>query len=228
MRDFYDEFPPFCNDQNYPDDVRLIINQFIKKAKNSNLAFWDIRSREFYFDNFRGWAYHNNFFNTYKLSKVKLKRRKPVIALFTSFKKGVNPIDKDQILYENYRGEDWDYNVLIKSIIDHVSKIYVIGHPAFCEKIKPTQKVVNAITNNNSEIFDKCIESDYIITPMSGAHYLGIYAKTKVIILLKVKNLDFSNINKDKLYRKKMGEDYPLIVCENKKSVIDNLKNFNL
>ena len=85
IRDFYNEVKPFCNDQIYPEDVKLIINNFIDKAKKSNLPFWDIRKRFFYLTCFCRWKYINGFVKLYP--KKKLDRKEFVISLFPSKKK---------------------------------------------------------------------------------------------------------------------------------------------
>lgn len=216
LRDFYNETSPYCNDQNYPVDIGVRINKFLNIAGKSKYTFWDIRDRFFYFYCFCRWQYHNNFTRINKFNK-KINKNQFNVALFPSKKKNNS--------HSAYRGEDWDYNKVISTIENLVDKIYILGHPAFSLNINKSIKVEEVLTSDNSMILEKCLESDLIITQMSGAHYLGIYSQTDCAILLKGNNLDYSNLIKDSTYRKKLGEKFPLKVLSDYKSIQEYIKS---
>ncbi len=199
LRDFYGEVSPMCNDQLYPDDVREEICKYINKATNSRVPFWDIRTRAFYWDVFCKWEYLNGFVKVYKKEKTKTQNSQKTIVVFARKKGNPSPV----------RGEDWDFQKLIDAIKDMVYRVVVLGHPAFSHEIKSSKNVDVFLTTDNSIILENCSSADLIINQLSGTHYLGVYTNTRVLLLLKGK-IDYSNINKDRRYRKKLNEKYPL------------------
>lgn len=212
LRDFYQEITPFCNDQNYPEDVGVKINNFIYVAQKSNFPFLDLRERFFYFDCFCRWQYNNKFVKIFPIER-NLKDKKFRVSLFPSKKKTT---------YTKYRGEDWDYKKVIKTIESYVDEIFILGHPAFSIDIKESGKIKKFLTSDNTKILDKCLNSDLIITQMSGVHYLGLYSNTTCMILLKGSDLNLSNLNKDISYRNSLSKKQSLIVVNNYNSI----KNF--
>jgi len=216
LRDFYSEISPECNDQIYPADIKPVIDEFVYLAKNSNLAFWDIRTRSFYFDTFCRWEYINGFIKTFKFNKINKINHFSSIVLFAR-KKGT---------YSPVRGEDWNFSELISEIKEYVHKIYVLGHPAFSHKLESEDNVEVILSSDNTIIIDKCIHADMILTQLSGTHYLGVYTDTRVLLLLKGK-IDYSNIKKDRRLRRHMGEKYKLeyaFSIADVKNILTNLK----
>lgn len=215
LRDFYSEVSPIANDQIFPDDVKKDINNFINKAQSSGLPFWDIRTREFYWNTFCRWEYLNGFIKIYRPENKKNINTESSVVVFARKKGEYSPV----------RGEDWDFQELVNEIKSLVPKVYVLGHPAFSHIIEETDNVEVTLTSDNSLILEKCKKADLIINQLSGTHYLGIYADTRVLLLLKGE-IDNSNIQKDNKFRKKLKEKYPLEYAyslEDVKSVVANL-----
>lgn len=217
LRDFYSEVSPICNDQFYPQDVKVEIESFILSAKNSGLPFWDIRSREFYFDTFCRWEYLNGFIKIYRKRKNKKEISENSVVVFARKKGEYSPV----------RGEDWDFQKLINEIKNLTQKVYVLGHPAFSHQIEASDNVEVILTSDNAVILEKCSKADLIINQLSGTHYLGIYTNTRVLLLLKGQ-IDYSNIIKDRNFRKKLKEKFPLEYAysfEDVKTVVLNINN---
>lgn len=217
LRDFYNEVSPVCNDQIYPDDVQQDIRKFIQLAEHSNSPFWDIRSRDFYWDAFCNWEYRNGFIKTYRPNIKRNIGPKDAIVVFAR-KKG-NPT--------LVRGEDWDFQELIDEIKDLSNKVIVLGHPAFSHQIKDSKNVEVRLTADNTVTLDTCLRAKLIINQLSGTHYLGVYTDTRVLLLLKGE-IDYSNINKDSKYRRKMKERFPLEFAysiDDVKKIVQSLSN---
>jgi hypothetical protein len=197
LRDFYNEVLPNANDQNYPEDVELDILRFVKSAKSSHLAFWDIRNSRFYFNVFCKWEYFNSFVKIYSKRQSSFESSESNVVVFARNKGSYSPV----------RGDDWNFQELVDYIKDFVDRVYVLGHPAFSHDIQGNENVEVILTNDNSIIIEKCLKSKFIINQLSGTHYLGLYCNTRVILLLKG-HIDYSNVNKDFKYRKKLGPNY--------------------
>ncbi len=214
LRDFYSEVSPKCNMPIYPVDLHQKINKYVNKKKK--YVFWNILNHDLYWNGFCTWMYHNNLVKIYKHKGYSnfMKNIKPRVVLFARSKGSHSPV----------RGSDWDFNLLIDQISSYCSSINVLGHPAFSKNIKKKSNVNVLVGHGNEVILRECCKADYIITQLSGVHYLGLYCSSKILLLIKGK-YDPSNIIKDTKYRKKLGDKLPMTLIDNKNKLIEILSS---
>ncbi len=213
LRDFYAENTPYCNNPLYPNDVALEIAEY--KKNKSKFIYWDILDIDLYVNGFTTWTYHNRFVKLikYKPEIPKSNKSKPVVALFLRNKGG----------WASVRGEDWDYQELIQLISPHCETLYITGHPSFSNKIIERDNIKVEITSDNNEIIVICRKANFIITQLSGIHYLGLYTDTKVLLLIKG-DFDPSNYFKDDRYRNILNNSSHWELIANSKLLIESLK----
>lgn len=215
LRDFYSEVSPICNNQVYPIDVKAKVDAFCSNACRSNVPFWDIRDSFYYWEVFCKWEYFNNFVSVNKHTKVSTSEKS--VVLFARKKGGYSPV----------RGDDWDFQSVVDNIKVLVDKVYVLGHPAFSHNIKSDDKVEVLLSGDNKVLIDKCKRANIIINQLSGTHYLGVYFDTPVLLLLQGE-IDYSNIEKDRKYRHKLGVKHDFIFVhslEDLKFYINQISN---
>jgi len=212
LRDFYSEVAPRCNDQIFPDDVKHQISIFKNDAKKSDLPFWDISKKSYYWFGICLWMYEKKYLHIYtQFSGVKKLNQ---IVLFAR-KKGS---------HSDVRGDDWDFQEVIDHIINNTNyNIIILGHPAYSHVLKESKRVRSILTNDNKVILEECSKSKFIINQLSGTHYLGLYSDTNVILLLKGNNIDYSNYLKDLKYRLLLNPSIDLLKSSSLNDITKNL-----
>lgn len=212
LRDFYSEITPNCNDLNLPDDVREIVNRFIRRAKKSDACYFDLSRKKYYWFGICLYMFESRRFKIYP-RKLNQGRQNQVV-LFAR-KKGD---------HSNVRGDNWDFQQLVDEIIDKTTlNIVILGHPAFSHSIESNNRVEVKLTSDNSLILEECAKSKFIINQLSGTHYLGLYTNTEVLLLLKGKHVNFSNYLKDLRYRLLLDPDSSMFVIKSKTELLSKL-----
>lgn len=200
IRDFFYESLPDCNSALLPRDVNITANEFIRKAKESKAVYFDNSNFDYYFNFFRWWIVKKDFVKTFDLSKVYKNDIENSVVIFP---RKWNSIHSANQLRNN--GENWDYLSIAKIASKYFTKVYVLGHPAFSDANFSTFGNVEVlITNDNTEIIEKCSMSRLIITQHSGSVYLGEYTNTPVLIIYKGGNM-IGDINTTLHFKKSLG-----------------------
>ncbi len=205
VRDFFNESAPNCNRAEEPDDVKAITSGFKSLAQKSTFPYWDNKDEQYYFYAFRWWVNFNRFNKVYDLSKVYRTKSENSAVIFPRKWNSNSPFEKQ---LEN-NGEQWNYFEIANTISPYFDKVYVIGHPVFSDiNFNSFGNVEVHLTQNNNVILEKCSNSKLIITPHSGAVYLGEYTNCQVLIIYKGGRV-IGEIEITNKFKRKLGNKYP-------------------
>jgi len=205
VRDFFNEHTPNCNRAHEPNDVREITSRFVDAAQKSSFPYWDNKDEHYYFYAFRWWVRFNGFTKVYDLSKVYRTGSENSAVIFPRKWNNNSPLEKQ--LKNN--GEQWNYFEIANTISPYFDKVYVIGHPVFSDiNFNSFGNVEVHLTQDNKVILEKCSNSKLIITPHSGAVYLGEYTNCQVLIIYKGGKV-IGEIEITNQFKKKLGNKYP-------------------
>lgn len=184
IRDFYNEVAPDCNSAKQPTDVNEITESFKKNAKNKIIPYWDNSNSEYYFYFFRWWVLKNKYNKVFDLSGIYKTKEENAVVIFPR-KWNVHFSNQTLAQLKN-NGEIWDYFEVSKCASKYFDKVYVIGHPVFCEvNFSSFDNVEVLLIADNTLILEKCSNSKLIISQHSGSVYLGEYTNTPVLIIYK-------------------------------------------
>lgn len=180
IRDFFSENKPDSNSITKPEDVFQSSKFFIKKAKYSIYPYWDLSNFNYYFFHYRFFVSRKKLTKCYKIGEShNLLDGKINIALFPR-KSKLNQGGKSIL----NNGLDWNYDEIIADLANLPVHIYIVGHPEFTEHLKTNyENVTMHLTRDNQEILDLCNLCEVLITPHSGAVYLGAYTNTRVLVI---------------------------------------------
>lgn len=175
LREAFHESPPFSQGQlSAPTDVVATRDSFIMEARHSPIPFWDISDFDYYFNRFRWWLLYQGCVHTTRFSELYKSPPENACVLFARTNK--------VILREN-NGDPWDYRETVDRLAVSFDKVYVAGHPAFTAKLDDHPRVTTCITTDNRKIMETCSKSRLIVTPHSGACYVGPYTDCSVIVI---------------------------------------------
>jgi hypothetical protein len=222
LRDFYIESNPSCNSAELPNDVRLITDSFCALAKKSKYKYVDLTNMDFYFDFFRWWIIRKGFVRVPDLYFLKdgNKSRTNSLVIFPRKMKLSCP---DEL---RNNGEIWDYEKIASIATKYFEKIYVIGHPNFSDvPFQSSRSIEIILTNDNNIILEKCAESRLIITPHSGAVYIGEYVKIPILIIYKG-NKTIGNIDITERIKYSLGNNSKWHFSFDYNEIKDYLENF--
>lgn len=201
VRDFFDESFPSCNSADGPEDIDTITRNFISKAKNSGLPYWDNNEFDFYFNFFRWWILKKRYLKTFNLSRVYRSAKSDSVVIFP---RRLNPSSDQNKQLEN-NGEVWDYYEVAKIASENFDKVYIVGHPVFSDvNFESFGNVEVHITSDNALILELCSNSRLIVSQHSGTVYLGEYTDTPVLIIYKGGHL-IGDIEITKQFKRGLG-----------------------
>jgi hypothetical protein len=223
LRDFFEESSPNSNMANEPHDIKEKTTIFVSKAQKSIFPYWNLSNFEFYFYFFRWWILKNKFLKVNDLSKIYKTSEENSVVLFP--RKWNNNVDPIKQLENN--GAVWDYLELCDELKKYFTKVYVVGHPLFTSfDFKSYENVEVIITNNNRKILEVCSNSNLIVTPHSGANYLGVYVGTPVLMIYKG-DRKIGEIEITEQFRRGLGQKHPLSFAYNLEEVIEFVRIFS-
>lgn len=214
LRDFFKEVSPTQNNTIPPSDVQIEIDKFEKDARNSFFPWFNIGDPYYYWFIQRTWMLGRymkttDFTKTYKTSKENS------VVIFPR-SKGARSTPNN--------GESWNWDDVIATVKPYFDKVYILGHPAFSTPVKSYDNVEVVITDDNSEIIEKCCKSCLIITQHSGTCYLGEYTNAQVLVIFQGK-LPILGINDSIIFKEFLGKKFPLGFAFSMKQIKEYVKN---
>lgn len=176
LRDFFKEVAPNGNSTVPPEDVRKEITKFETEASKSGISFWNIGDDYYYWFIHRNWLLKGHT-SVYDLKKVYKTADENSCVIF--------PRSKGSKVSHN-NGEQWDYPALIELISPFFDKVYICGHPSQVHNLSVNnQKVVLAVSTDNSVMLNKIANSRLIISQHSGIVYVGEYVGVDIMLIYK-------------------------------------------
>ncbi|WP_421796955.1 hypothetical protein [Haliscomenobacter sp.] len=222
IRDFYAERAPSCNSADVPNDVKALTREFITKSKQALSPYWNNENHEYYFYFFRWWVLRNRFIKVYDLSKTYKTNEENSVVIFPR-KWNANFPSQTLVQLKN-NGEAWDYFEVSKCASKFFDKVYVIGHPVFCEvNFSSFDNVEVLLIADNSLILEKCCNSKLIISQHSGSVYLGEYTNTPVLIIYKGSR-SIGNIEITQQFKQGLGTRHEFKYAFNFEEIENHLK----
>ncbi len=218
LRDFFGEVPPRSNKAIPPADVQQEIEKFKQEAKKKIfIPFWNIDNDFFWFSVHRKWLLKGPYMKTYNLEKVYGNKKEKSVVLCTRKTKTTD--------FDANLGTPWNYKEIAQAIKPYFTKIYLVGHPSMSDEIEADGSIESCITNDNKIILEKCARSQLIITPRSGINFIGEYTNTKVLIIFNGKG-PIKDMDTTLLFRKHVGNKYPLEFAYSTEEIVNYAKNF--
>lgn len=216
LRDFFSEVSPTGNSTIPPKDVLEVIDTFEKRAKSSEVPFWNIGDNWYYWFIHRNWLLEG-YTHTYSLDNVYRSNKEKSCVIFPR-SKGANK--------SHNNGERWDYQEVIDILKPYFEKIYVCGHPSQSLEIREQEKVELRISADNAKILEACSNASLIITQHSGVNNLGEFTNTQVLIIYKggERVEDIGSMNNTLRFRKSLLQQFPLKFAFSLEEIESSLK----
>lgn len=190
IRDFLKEAKPNGNSTSLlPNDIQLVIDNFINDANNSESPFLNIyQNKNLYWYTYRNWQLNGKQY-VYDLSNVYGNANKQnKIVVF--------PRKMNQDFTPNNGGK-WNYSEIGVLLQKYFEEVVFIGHPELSDvDSKENSTIKFSVSGNNEDVLRECATAKLILTQHSGAMHVGGYVKTPVLLIFKgkppIKGLDDS------------------------------------
>jgi hypothetical protein len=205
LRESFNSSQPSSQSQTAaPPDVTAVKNDFIRRSSRSFAPFWNLTDVNYYFYRSRWWILKKGYMKSTDLTPVYGTTPENACVIFTR-RKASNRMN---------HGDDWNYNDVIDRLASHFSTIYVAGHPDLSQSVSQRPNVKSCVTADNQTILRACCNSRLIVTPHSGAVYLGPYSNTPVMIIYQRDgSRDIANFEPTLKTYRALGATQPMFVA---------------